>query len=615
MSEFIPKKQHLREVLLHYFILKKSAAETHRLLVDIYDEHASSKTSCKEWFRRFNSGDFDVRDKERNDNKGNKWRIIIAYSQEIENTIEMLIEYIQEEEEEYLIVRGDLNVRISNEGGPVTEEENEKRNKSRKSIDKIINKEGRRLIGKIEFSVIDYVIGNDEEEIKRVEKDNRTDLILLEVELIGTYKETRNIVKIGNRKSEEFRIRSNAVKFSSILRHLHERALLTSDIVENTLERDKYITLKTALINRFYFDSEEKRFITKIRVQVTLTVVEDVLLNKLAELADKILEIVNLGLQKTFKWKFCIADVLHPILGADFLSHFGLLIDVKNKRLINNITGLSHYGRISVVNYFTICTTSPNSIYQRLLTKFPKLIRFMAVSIIKNHPIFSSPRRLSPEKLKFAKAEFMFLMEQGICAAPLYMVPKQDDILIASFNEEEHMHHLSRICLLDDASKLLERIIAARIVRHLFRNGPDLSRGQYGFREGLSTDNAIRQGGGGHWRCHIANAFNSMPWGQVVGAMRKYHLLLFYLVAIVENYFRDRQIEFHNKQGLQQRRDTSCGVPQADALLGLMPNLRGPNASVRRAYMHAVLSGAYYGARRLWPVAISKTDCTACNGD
>ena len=70
MSEFIPKKQHLREVLLHYFILKKSAVETHRLLVDIYGEidingDAPSKTSCKEWFRRFNSGDFDERDKER----------------------------------------------------------------------------------------------------------------------------------------------------------------------------------------------------------------------------------------------------------------------------------------------------------------------------------------------------------------------------------------------------------------------------------------------------------------------------------------------------------------------------------------------------------------------
>jgi len=65
MSEFILKKLNLREVLLHYFILKKSATETHRLLVNIYGEHAPSKTSCKEWFRRFNSDDFDVRDKER----------------------------------------------------------------------------------------------------------------------------------------------------------------------------------------------------------------------------------------------------------------------------------------------------------------------------------------------------------------------------------------------------------------------------------------------------------------------------------------------------------------------------------------------------------------------
>ncbi|KAG5316089.1 RTXE polymerase, partial [Pseudoatta argentina] len=49
------------------------------------------------------------------------------------------------------------------------------------------------------------------------------------------------------------------------------------------------------------------------------------------------------------------------------------------------------------------------------------------------------------------------------------------------------------ICLLDDVGKLLERVIAARIVRHLSRDGPDLSRGQYGFREGLSTIDAVRQ--------------------------------------------------------------------------------------------------------------------------
>jgi histone-lysine N-methyltransferase SETMAR len=65
MSTFVPKKQHLREVMLHYYISKKSAAETCRILSDIYGDDAPSNTTCKEWFRRFQSGDFDVSDKER----------------------------------------------------------------------------------------------------------------------------------------------------------------------------------------------------------------------------------------------------------------------------------------------------------------------------------------------------------------------------------------------------------------------------------------------------------------------------------------------------------------------------------------------------------------------
>lgn len=61
----MPKKEHIREVLLHYFILKKTAAETHRLLVEAYGDHALSETQCKEWFRKFKSGNFDLRNEER----------------------------------------------------------------------------------------------------------------------------------------------------------------------------------------------------------------------------------------------------------------------------------------------------------------------------------------------------------------------------------------------------------------------------------------------------------------------------------------------------------------------------------------------------------------------
>ena len=40
MSIFVPEKVFFRRVLLHYFNMKKSADESHRILVEIYGEHA-----------------------------------------------------------------------------------------------------------------------------------------------------------------------------------------------------------------------------------------------------------------------------------------------------------------------------------------------------------------------------------------------------------------------------------------------------------------------------------------------------------------------------------------------------------------------------------------------
>lgn len=59
------KKQHSREVLLGHFFAKKTAAESHNLLVEVYGDNAMSRTQCFEWFQRFKSGDFDISDKER----------------------------------------------------------------------------------------------------------------------------------------------------------------------------------------------------------------------------------------------------------------------------------------------------------------------------------------------------------------------------------------------------------------------------------------------------------------------------------------------------------------------------------------------------------------------
>ena len=43
--------------------MKKSAAEAHRMLSNIYGEAAISKRTCREWFQRFKNGDFVVEDR------------------------------------------------------------------------------------------------------------------------------------------------------------------------------------------------------------------------------------------------------------------------------------------------------------------------------------------------------------------------------------------------------------------------------------------------------------------------------------------------------------------------------------------------------------------------
>ena len=45
--------------------MKKTAAESHRILVEIYGENAQAERTCQKWFARFKSGDFGMEDEER----------------------------------------------------------------------------------------------------------------------------------------------------------------------------------------------------------------------------------------------------------------------------------------------------------------------------------------------------------------------------------------------------------------------------------------------------------------------------------------------------------------------------------------------------------------------
>ena len=64
MSNFVPKKEYLWGIL-DYFIQEKFAAEAYRIRVKTHGDHGLSKTTCRDWFRRFKNNDIDVEDKKR----------------------------------------------------------------------------------------------------------------------------------------------------------------------------------------------------------------------------------------------------------------------------------------------------------------------------------------------------------------------------------------------------------------------------------------------------------------------------------------------------------------------------------------------------------------------
>jgi len=152
---------------------------------------------------------------------------------------------------------------------------------------------------------------------------------------------------------------------------------------------------------------------------------------------------VDFHLRRVFKWEFIKASVSKAIIGADFLHNFNLMVDIRNKKLVDRLTNLSTIGTKSHTTINSIKTYLIEQKFSDIIGKFPEVLISQPYNSGCNHQtqhyietkgplVFEKPRRLSPEKLAIAKKEFESMVALGICrpskspwASPLQLVKKK----------------------------------------------------------------------------------------------------------------------------------------------------------------------------------------------
>lgn len=156
---------------------------------------------------------------------------------------------------------------------------------------------------------------------------------------------------------------------------------------------------------------------------------------------------LNLGLRRDYSWRFIVADVTKAIIGVDFLSHYGLIVDCRNQRLIDSTTTLTTQAHsVSSSTISSVKIFLGNSQYHELLHEFLDITKPAGIERVPKHntvhyikttpgpPVSSSPRRLAPDKLLIAKKEFEAMIKNGTAqpskspwASPLHLAPKKDN--------------------------------------------------------------------------------------------------------------------------------------------------------------------------------------------
>ena len=134
--------------------------------------------------------------------------------------------------------------------------------------------------------------------------------------------------------------------------------------------------------------------------------------------------------------------------------------------------------------------------------------------------------------------------------------------------------------MLNTAGKLLERLIKPRLTAAIEASG-GLSPRQHGFRRGRSTIGAIQdvvnavadaQNGSQHSTrivllatLDVRNAFNSVRWADIIGALEHRFSIPKYLTDLIRSYLKNRVLTYDTDDGQFEKRLTS-GAAQGSIL-------------------------------------------------
>ena len=158
------------------------------------------------------------------------------------------------------------------------------------------------------------------------------------------------------------------------------------------------------------------------------------------------------SLRRSFDWQFIVADVSMPILGLDFLTHYGMSLDCGNRTLRDSSTGiLSCVREVNAESVSKIQFDIPIPPHlKELFANFSALFRApgsgmtgpLVTGDVKHYidtrsspPFVGKARRLCGKKLDAAKAEVDRLLKLGILspskspyATPIHMAARGDKL-------------------------------------------------------------------------------------------------------------------------------------------------------------------------------------------